>query len=201
MEKIYKDIASIHTSSITTGFLSMIGERFLALLYKAIDKCPYSRVIYKLNNKNEIIGFVSGTISVKKMYKWIVSRYGIVFFVQLIPFVFKLYFLKRILETLFYTFKKKSEGLHSEKHPDCDSELLSMAVSEDQRECGVGSKLVSEMDNYFIGKGVFEYKVVTFSEDKRSNCFYQKNGFILRDSYKHHNNLLNEYIKKGLKSI
>lgn len=193
---MYKQIAHLHSSSITTGFLSLLGENFLASLYKAIDKCPFSFVSVKKDENNNVIGFITGTISVNKMYKWIIVRYGILFLFQLVLFAFRISFLKKIIETLLYSFKKKNKESENEEHIHCDAELLSMAVSDKSRGLGIGSILINELEKWLKSMNVNKYKVVTFSEDPRSNGFYQKNGFVLKNSFKHHDNLMNEYVKE-----
>lgn len=188
---IYKEVAILHSSSITTGFLSILGNRFLSLLYKAIDKSPYSCLFVGKDESGKVTGFISGALSVKKMYRWIILRYGILFFLYLLPLAFKKSFLSKILETLFYTNKQSSNIDHTE----CEAELLSMAVHESTRGTGIGSILVRRLDEYFVDSDIAEYKVVTFSEDKVSNGFYVKSGFKLFTQFTHHGNIMNEYLK------
>lgn len=195
MNKYYQ-ISKLHSDSIRTGFLSTLGLAFLSTLYRAIDKCPHSFISVQKDQKNNILGFISGTISVSKMYKWIILRYGILFVFQLILFVFNLNFLKKIKETLFYSFKKKNSDSADETHIQCDAELLSMAVSDESRGLGIGSTLIDDLEQWLKTMNIKEYKVVTFSEDPRSNGFYEKNGFVLKNSFKHHENLMNEYMKE-----
>lgn len=193
----YFQVAISHSSSIKTGFLSTLGIPFLSTLYKAIDKCPHSCLITKKGDSNNITGFISGAISVKKMYKWIIFRYGLQFFFLVIIQALNPKFLKKIIETLFYSLKKDSLENSASEIKLVDAELLSMAVSEDARGQGIGGELIEELDSWLLKKSVKVYKVVTFSEDKISNGFYLKNGFALERSFKHHENIINEYLKKS----
>lgn len=191
----YRQIAAIHVSSIKTGFLSILGNAFLSSLYKAIDRCPYSILIIKKNAEGTIIGFITGTASVKKMYQWIIFHKGLSFFLQLIPLAFKPSFLKRIIETLLYSQRQTADTAQVVSLSQGTAELLSMAVIEEARGIGIGAALVKELEQFFNAKGIKKYKVVTFSEDKRSNNFYQKNGFKLYTVFIHHENSMHEYCK------
>ncbi len=197
MNDKYRQIAQIHSDSITTGFLSALGMPFLATLYRAIDRCPYSFISIEKQG-DDVVGFVAGTISVNEMYRWIIVRYGLLFFFQLSPLVFRPSFLKRILETLFYAAKKKGQK-KEEKKPDVASvsaELLSIAVSDRVRGKGVGSALLKQFEGYLRKRAVSKYKVVTYSEDKISNAFYTQNEHSLARQFVHHDNVMNEYMKE-----
>ena len=64
---IYKKIARLHKLSINQGFLSTLGEPFLALLYEAIDSDPNSILLTEEIN-GKILGFLAGGKNMKYVY-------------------------------------------------------------------------------------------------------------------------------------
>ncbi|MDC1209228.1 hypothetical protein N8005_07845, partial [Litorivicinus sp.] len=54
--------------SINLGFLTSLGEPFLALLYQAIDRDSHSTLIVELQN-DRIIGFIAGGTGMKSVIK------------------------------------------------------------------------------------------------------------------------------------
>lgn len=191
----FRSIASLHAKSIKTGFISKLGILFLSTLYQSISECPNSIVFASIDDNKRTTGFIAGALSTKKMYRWILIRFGFVFFIQLALKAFNPSVLKKILETAVYSFKKKNNINESSPDRSIEAELLSIAVDSSDRGKGLGKKLVGDLENWFREKGVTGYKTVTFSKDSVSNQFYLSCGFILSRSFKHHGNILNEYTK------
>lgn len=193
----YKKIATIHKKGISTGFLSTLNTGFLSALYKAIAHSPYSTVISVGNTDGGIEGFISGAESTRKMYRWIVLHHGIQLSVHLLMYCLNAEILKKIIETLNYA-KIIGKGARrcSFENSVCEAELLSVAVSEESRKNGYGSRLLHDLEHWFLIRKINQYKVVTYAYDSRSNSFYHKNNFSFVRTFVHHGNSMNEYLKK-----
>lgn len=94
-EDILKQVGFLHKSYIKMGLLSQLGISFLTYFYKIISKNEESILIVYLNNNREVIGFITGTLSPKKLKKSFRKNKGI--------FFLKPYILFRILETRNYS--------------------------------------------------------------------------------------------------
>jgi GNAT superfamily N-acetyltransferase len=177
-------VGLLHRRSIRTGFLSTLGEGFLSRLYGAIASHPGSCVIVERGGDGAVLGFVSGALSVRACYAWVLRRHFLSLGFRLVP---RLFSLKRMIETLRYG---KGAG------PELP-ELLSMAVSEQARGKGIGKRLVLLLEQWFIQKGVTgEYRVVTYALDPQSNAFYRNAGFSFHHEFLLHGNRMNEYRKR-----
>ena len=64
----YRCVAKLHAASIDQGFLSTLGPRFLALLYRAIDESPDS-VLILAREDDQVVGFVAGTLDMGPVYR------------------------------------------------------------------------------------------------------------------------------------
>jgi ribosomal protein S18 acetylase RimI-like enzyme len=184
-------LAVLHKKGIAKGFLSSLGERFLAILYRGISRHPGSCVLVERDESGEVIGFISGTLSISDCYKHVIMHN----FLSLgVPIMLKMASIKRIknlFETLMYpTRKDKQKG-------KVEAELLSMAVSDKARGKGIGKKLVNRLEGFLKVNGFSStYKVVTSADDERSNGFYKSVGFVFNREFRHHGNLLNEFFKE-----
>ena len=97
-----KAIAVLHCQSINLGFLSQLGGGFLFYLYKSLSECDGSILIIA-KYEDDIVGFVSGSVGLRSVYKHLVGHYFIRATLALAPNIFSLSTLKRIAETLFYS--------------------------------------------------------------------------------------------------
>jgi GNAT superfamily N-acetyltransferase len=207
-KKHCKAVARLHAASITTGFLSTLPLPFLATLYSSIARCKGSTVIVALDEDGTVGGFVAGAVSVGLMYKKVLLQSALPLIWHILPHLFNITTIKKLLETVRYGFVKKdtkqemTESAESGQLPDTRhsspsaSELLSIAVDSSVRGKGTGKKLVNELELFFRQNGVSSYKVVTYSKDSVSNSFYVHCGFELHGQFLHHDNLMNEYVKR-----
>ena len=190
------DIVKLHRSGIKTGFLSTTGDVFLRTLYNAISRSPFSRIYSAIDDDSgKTVGFIAGALSTSAMYRYIILRYCMVFFILLLPDIFKTSNLMKILETLFYSHNKKESRDEGKGTAPCRAELLSIVVDEKFRAQKIGKKLVESLERYFTENGVHDYKVVTYSKDANANTFYQACGFVKQTEFIHHGNLMFEYTK------
>ena len=212
-----KRVAQLHIEGIATGFLSKLGVSFLRRLYVYINKAPDSRVFVAVDETGTPIGFLSGSLDMNKMYRHIIIRKGVLLFILLLPNIFSLKTIQKIIETMLYPLKGRAGKYENKKNAsplsplstcgegkdevggEAKAELLSIAVDKSARGKGVGKKLVLAFEHYLKEIKCTQYKVVTFSLDKNSNNFYESCGFTLAKSFMHHGNLLNQYFKTVVK--
>jgi hypothetical protein len=142
-------VACLHAHCIVTGFLSTLGERFLARLYRAIAEDPDSVVLVALardkrtdrsvcTDSTAVTGFVAGTRSTRGMYRRILHRHWLPFSLLLLPRALSPRVLKYIFETMAYGRRVERERKRTEAA--IDAELLSIAVDPNARGLGPGRR-------------------------------------------------------------
>ena len=68
-DSLLSEVARLHIEYIKSGFMSQLGERFLKCFYKTISKSESSYLALYINEKNEVCGFISGTINLQNPKK------------------------------------------------------------------------------------------------------------------------------------
>ena len=185
-------VAALHRQCIAEGFLSTLGEGFLARLYRAIASDPGSTVLVPPGEDGSAPqGFVAGTVDTSAMYRRVLGRQWLWFALALAPAALKPATAKRILETMRYG--RRAEA--GRQTSGVTAELLAIAVAPGSRGKGVGRSLVAGLEAFFAERGVKEYKVVTSAADPVSNAFYAACGFALRREFAHHGNPMREYVR------
>ncbi|NMB60330.1 MAG: GNAT family N-acetyltransferase [Chloroflexi bacterium] len=196
-EHYFKKIARIHTEEIHFGFLPLLGEDFLALLYFYMSQVPSSGVWIAEEN-GTAVGFVTGTADIRQCYRQIIKRAWFSLSWKVLRSIFRKDVLKKIPVIIAYPFQSHHEGddLSGEKqlhHP----ELLSIAISADGKGKGIGRALVQALENGLKEWGVKGlYFVSTNSEDPNSNAFYQHVGFKPVGKHRHNDLILQDYQKE-----
>jgi ribosomal protein S18 acetylase RimI-like enzyme len=192
----FRVAACLHAKSITEGFLSTLGTRFLTALYEGIGEARDSGVLVAIE-KNQVVGFVSYTANVKQCYKDTIRNQWLRLGLAVGPNLLKPQIYLKIIETLRYPslqqggFKPNKGESTLDKRP----ELLSMAVSSEARGKGIGSLLVDALDQEMARLGVKRYMLVTHALDARSNNFYKSCGFERTKEFMNHGKPMNEYQK------
>ncbi|HPO61064.1 MAG TPA: GNAT family N-acetyltransferase [Exilispira sp.] len=160
-------IARLHQKYINKGFLSILGISFLNALYKYIATSKESFCIVA-EESDKILGFVSMTENVSKLYKSFIKKNFAKIIIMLFPKILNVKILKKIYETLKYP---------SEKLPDLpDAELLSIVVDSNYQGKNI-SRLLFEALLYECDKrNIKSFKVVVGDNLARAKRFYEKMG-------------------------
>ncbi|HPF69250.1 MAG TPA: GNAT family N-acetyltransferase [Candidatus Krumholzibacteria bacterium] len=191
----YRTIAGLHAAGITEGFLSTLGEPFLAALYRGIAGGRDSGVIVAREN-GRVLGFISWARDVKGCYRSVLLRRGLALAWALLPNALRPAFYRKVFQTLRYP--ADHGGLAdggAAAAPAIRPELLSMAVSSEARGKGVGKFLVAAVDDAMRGLGLPGYYVVTHAVDPRSTGFYAACGFAPTRTFTSHGKPMQEFFK------
>ncbi len=162
-------IAFLHREYIKTGFLSSLGLPFLTLMYYTMSN-SHNAFCVVAKDKDKIIGFSSGTISVGMFYKDFLKRNFIKASMMLIPKFISVRFIVKIFETLFYP-ARKEQNLPK-------SELLSIVVDNNYRGKGIAQKLFRKIEEEFKRRNIKQFKVVVGSRLFAACRFYEKMGGV-----------------------
>jgi GNAT superfamily N-acetyltransferase len=161
------EIAALHKEHIESGFLSMLGVRFLKLLYVSIMESNSAFCLMAVEN-GEVAGFISGAVKVNALYKEFIRKNFLPAGCIIAGKLFRPSVLRHVVETMLYT--KKSNGNLPE------AELLSVVIGENYRRKGVGARLFQSLVEEFRARGVSEFKVVVGAQLEPAKCFYKRMG-------------------------
>jgi len=181
-------VAALHIQCISTGFISSMGIDFVTSLYDAIVKSKSSLGVVAVRNE-KVIGFVSFTTNLNKLYKSIIRRKGLKFALLLAGNVLSLRRIKKIFETLFYPSRIKKMNLPA-------AELLSIAVAPEEQRKGLAGQLIEKGLRLYRKTGVDKVKVLIGADNKAGNKLYLKTGFELIGQIVNHGVLSNIYVAK-----
>ncbi len=98
---------------------------------------------------------------------------------------------------MWETFRAPSLSNASTDEHIPETELLSICVSPQAQQGGIGGKLVNELEKELKNRKITRYKVIAGAKLNGANRFYIKNGFQLSKQITiHGNDLSNVYIKE-----
>jgi len=105
-----------------------------------------------------------------------------------------------LIKRFWETFRAPSKSTQTANTKDSgllpSAELLSISVSPDCQEAGIGSQLLNALESILKQNNIQQYKVVAGEELVGANKFYLKNGFELACQIViHGNNSSNVYTK------
>lgn len=169
LDKEIKQVAELHVKYLNTGFLSQLGSGFLFYLYKAMSKSTVADLIIA-KNEEEVIGFITGSSSLKPIYLYMIKHYLIQLLINIMPHLFNLSNVKKIIEIFYYSKNEKNE----ENLPK--TELLSLVVKKESRRTGVAKNLFDELSSHLKQKGFLGFKIVVGEELEGAQRFYEGMG-------------------------
>lgn len=167
----YRAVARLHASGIDQGFLPTLGERFLALLYQAMDADPRSLLFVERGAGGEVIGFVSGGCGMGSIYRQMLRRWPQLV-PALLPAVVNPRKVKRIIEIVWFSRQQKPV-------PGCPQpELFSIAVAGAARGTGVAQRLYEALVDHFAKQGEAAFCIVVGDALAPAHRFYRKMGAV-----------------------
>lgn len=181
-----RDVAALHISGISEGFISSLGIDFVTALYEAISECEFG-FGYVAKKDEEVLGFSSFTTNLGVLYKSIILKSGFKLGFKLIWKLLSLRMIKKVFETLFYPSRIKKMNLPS-------AEFLSMVVAEKARGKGLASRLMQSGFDECARRGMEKIKIFAAVEIKPINKMYEKYGFKLVGQMENHGITSNVYV-------
>lgn len=202
---VFGEVAALHCAYLPIAFITSLGELFVAAMYRGIAAAPQSCVLIASDGAGRVVGFVAGTASSGAMFRWILPRHGLQLLFRAAAHAWSPAVVRHATETAAYLLRQPERA--AGRAGDCAAdgagtagspvaaELLSIAVGPSARGAGVGRQLVLGLEAFLRERGCRQYRVATDAEDRGSNAFYQRTGFTLRRSFRHHGRPMNEYAK------
>jgi len=163
-------IARIHKTELS-GFLPELGEDFLKKFYAASFHIPEMFTLVEKKNE-QVLGFVTGCISTKDLYKKVISC-DIFGFTTLILG----YFITHPTQIV-----KLVKMLTYPGFADDSPELLTIAVDKKYQRRGIGKKLFHETVLEFKKRGIRKFRISVYKR-LPANEFYKKIGCKFNNSF------------------
>ncbi len=179
-------VAALHRDQLQQAFLSTLGTRFLAQLYRGIASSDHGFVLVAVDDTDRIVGFISGGTNTKKLYRSILLRRGWIMGFLVLPRALSFSVIKRIWQSLRYP--STTEGAFP------DAELLSVAVCADMQGRGPAKALLDALFAEFQTRGVRDIRVTVGAQLARANAYYLKHGFVKAGTIASHGATANVYV-------
>jgi ribosomal protein S18 acetylase RimI-like enzyme len=181
---------SIHIRSFQGFFLTFLGPNFLSLLYRSIVS-DSSGVAFVVEEKNKIVGFVVGSTQPSGLYKRLLKKHLVAFFLSSVGA-----FLRKpaIFPRLIRAFTISGQQLPAE---NCAT-LMSIAVDPTCQGKGIGKLLVKAFLSEAQLRGSHYVNLTTdVVNNESANIFYQSLGFeLFRNFTTMEGRIMNEYLFK-----
>lgn len=159
-------VARLHASQIADGFLSSLGPRFLARLYRRICR-QHNSFLLVAEESGRIVGFVAGAVGTRRLFAAFLVRDAIP---ALLASPWRIVSsAPRVLETL----RHGQDGTG----PEGDGELLAIAVDPGRRGSGIGRRLVDALLDEMDRRGVPTVEVVVGADNAVALSIYGASGF------------------------
>lgn len=167
----YDSLAKLHLRAFNDFFLSTLGYNFLKTYYQAALKSKESLAVCAVDEKGDLVGFSIGCIHSKGFHKRLLLQNTIKFALQAIRIIFtNLKAIFRLINNLDKNANKDDDGNYAE--------LLSIAVSPDSKNLGIGKELIKEFEFEAIKKGCKKIALTTdYSNNDQVISFYKKAGY------------------------
>lgn len=164
----YRQVAGLHERCLDQGFLATLGERFLSLMYEAMDRADGVTLITE-ERDGRVVGFITGGTSMGPIYKRMLRspvRLGL----ALAPALVRPAKVRRIIEILRYS----GDAALPDGVPE--AELLSLAVAPEARGSGVADALYRKLVEDFQARGVNAFRIIVGDGLAPAHRFYQRMG-------------------------
>ena len=179
-------VARLHAATISRGFLTRLGPRFLCQLYLGIAEDPDSAV-FVATDGGRVAGFLAYTSNVAGLYRRVVrARFGRLL-LGMLPRILRPAVLWQAYDTLRYPAHKSKMQLPA-------AELLALGVDPQWQGRGVARRLLGPMIQRARRDGQTHVSVVAGGALEAANHFYQANGFKLVAQFTHHHKPANAYV-------
>lgn len=184
-------IVSIHLSAFPGFFLTFLGKGFLKYLYRGFIEHNESGIIVAKED-TQLLGFLAYSSNISNFYSYLLKQYFFIFawygFLGAIRSPKSVF---RIVRALRYPkIKKKNEDF---------IEISSIAVDPSVQAKGVGSSLINALWSSISQTTTIEGVCLETDAENNDvvNNFYQRNGFVLMETWtSRENRKMNGYQRK-----
>ena len=188
-QKIIDEIVSIHISAFEGFFLTFLGRGLLKQLYRSYCEYAASGIYAAFDEDSALpLGFLAYSGDMSGMYTYMIKKKLFKFMWFSIGAFFRN---PKVFIRLIRAFLKPNESKRNERY----IELASIGVKPQNKECGIGTKLIKTLcANVDFSK----YEYIALETDAIGNDsvnrFYQKNGFVKARTYStNEGRKMNEY--------
>ncbi len=161
-------VALLHARQISEGFLSLLGDRFLQLLYRRILLHPASFLLVA-DDHGDSVGFIAGSTDVAGLYRSFLWRDGAAALIRAAAPLTRGW--RRVLETLRHGSPGGDGGPPG-------AELLSVAVDPSWQGRGAGRLLVASLREEMAARGCGVVTVVVGADNDGAVALYHRTGFV-----------------------
>jgi len=169
----------LHAGQISGGFLSFLGPRFLARLYRRIVRSPSSFLLVA-DVQGRVAGFVAGSGDVRGLYRAFILRDGLSAAWSAAPRILQGW--RRVLETLRHGAPDDSDGDGRGR----GIELLAIAVDPSHQGRGIGGDLVDAFLERVREDGAGCAYVVVEASNATAVGLYRRAGFMPTSEFELH---------------
>lgn len=187
-EATIEEVVSIHLAAFQGFFLTFLGRGFLRQMYRSYCEYNQSGLLVAFDENKQPIGFIAYSGDISGLYRYMLKK-------KLMPFAWYSLgaFLRKpkVFMRLIRAFIKPSETRREVSYV----ELASIGVKSDLKSKGVGSQLINRLiETVDFSKYAYITLETDAIDNNDVNCFYQKNGFVLKREFEtHEGRKMNEY--------
>jgi ribosomal protein S18 acetylase RimI-like enzyme len=175
LESDVEAVVDIHLRTFPGFFLSFLGHRFLALLYRSIRAAPEG-VALVAAGKGGIQGFAAGVTSQESFYRRLVRRHWWRFAMSALGAAIRR---PSVIPRLFRALRRPSETRQSA----AAATLMSIGVSPESEGRGIGGLMIESFCREMATRGVTDICLTTDRDgNARANRFYERHGFHVSNS-------------------
>jgi ribosomal protein S18 acetylase RimI-like enzyme len=165
--------AALHAGQIGEGFLTILGPRFLCMLYRRVARAPGSFLLL-VEDEATTVGFLAGSTDVSGLYRSFVLRDGPAAALTCGGALLRSW--RRVMETLRHGTGGAADG----------AELLAIAVDPAARGRGAGTLLVDGFLMEIARRRQDAAHVVVAANNEAAIALYRRAGFRNAERFELH---------------
>ncbi len=173
-------IAKIHSEAFPGFFLTTLGIRFLAVMYKAFLMNPSSIFVVHESESGDLNGFAVGAMQSENKDRKMAMKMLPQFIWAVLPALFShpIVVFKRLTARFFQTGEAPFI-------PSDAAVLRSIGVQPVARGGGLASSLLVAFEEVSKNRGAKQVYLTTDADNnERAQRFYEKNGYIFVEAYR-----------------
>lgn len=175
---VLRQVAAIHREAIPGGFLSSFPDAVLIRLYKAMATSRWSFLFLAWDGPR-LVGFVGCSENTSAFYKHFMVRHAPLVALPVLRRLVSISTVRKVVETLRYPQQEAVADLPA-------SEILNFCVRDGVRGKGIGGRLFEALCGEFARRGVGRIRIVTGTEQKIAQHFYERRGATLASGLQVH---------------